>query len=257
MKLYTAFISHYGNVRSTNEDSILIDHSVYSEENMKIPTQRTIEQSNVIFAVADGMGGHAKGEVASKKVLEVLRDNIEEFKNLKYIMTTLMKAKKALNEVVKQDLASFGLGTTVSGIFFKKHRGLLFSCGDSRIYKIEGSKIQKITIDHSLVQHLYDTGVIEEDEMRLHPQKNIITSAITGDLSMERPTMFLKEIPIEVGDKFLICTDGLWESLDNHEILDCINGSTSISSIQNLITRSLTNYGKDNISVIYVEILDV
>lgn len=256
MKVNISYLSHYGTIRRNNEDSLLVHDKILSEVNMECPEVRTIETDKLVLAVADGMGGEKKGELASRTVLEVLRENLTLFKHKKYFAKLLGHAKTRLNHIVKADMDSLGLGTTLSGMFLSQNRAIIFNCGDSRVYQVNGSALKKLTTDHSIVQNLVDSGFIMEEEMRTHPQKNIITSAISGDMTNNKPLIFYKEIVLEKGSKFLICTDGLWESLSQPEMYQCISRENIIDKVQSLKENSLKNSGRDNISIVYLEIID-
>jgi PPM family protein phosphatase len=257
MKINLSYISHFGKIRKNNEDSILVHDRIISETNMELSEKAFFEIDSLTLAVADGMGGHSKGEVASRKVLEVLKDSSCKLKAKKYVHKFIKMAKDSLNDIAKKDKKSLGLGTTLSGLHIDKNKARLFSCGDSRIYKIFTDEIQQLTRDHSLVQKLYEQGIIQEEDMRTHPQKNIITSSISGDMGKEKPEIYYQEVQVAPGDKFLLCTDGLWESLTDEEMMDCLSKDSADEIATSLKQKSLDKYGRDNISLIYLEVLDI
>ncbi|MEM7182563.1 MAG: protein phosphatase 2C domain-containing protein [Spirochaetota bacterium] len=256
MRVNVSYLSHYGKIRRNNEDSLLVHDEIFSEVNMEAPGIKSLESDRLLLAVADGMGGESKGELASRTVLEVLRENLSLFNHRRYFSKLLSHAKNQLNQIVKKDKGSLGLGTTLSGLYLLENRGIVFSCGDSRVYRINNSSIEKLTTDHSLVQGLYDSGYIREEEMRTHPQKNIITSAISGDMTNTKPLVFYEEIMIQKGSKFLICTDGLWESMSSIEMYECITRENMIDKVLSLKDISLKNSGRDNISIVYLEVVE-
>jgi PPM family protein phosphatase len=256
MKINVSYISHFGKIRKNNEDSILVNDLIISETNMDAPEKQLCEAENLTLAVADGMGGHSKGEIASRMVLEILKEHYKKFRAKRHVFRFFSTAKNMLDEVAKNDKKSLGLGTTLSGISLRKKKGIIFSCGDSRVYKITAGGIEKLTTDHSLVQQLFEKGIIQEEDMRTHPQKNIITASISGDMRSDKPTVFYKEVSIQIGDRFLLCTDGLWESLSPDEMLDCLNQKSVDTIAEALKEKSLTLCGKDNISLIYLEVLE-
>ncbi|MCB1156768.1 MAG: serine/threonine-protein phosphatase [Leptospiraceae bacterium] len=257
MKIQVSYLSHFGKVRKNNEDSLLVQDELISEANMEEPITKVLESDKLLLAVADGMGGHTKGEVASRKVLEILKDNSGKLDQKKQVQKTFNDARMVLNDIVKEDKKSLGLGTTVSGMFISPEKATIFSCGDSRVYRLNGNHLEKLTIDHSLVQGLYESGIIAEEEMRTHPQKNIITSSISGDMTNNKPLLSYREIIPQKGNVFLICTDGLWESMTALELYDCVTKEGISEKISSLKNKSLRNYGRDNISIIYVEILEI
>jgi PPM family protein phosphatase len=251
-----SYLTHFGNYRKTNEDSILLhDHKV-KERHMLEPGYMVFQDEFLTFCVADGMGGHVHGELASDSVLGYIQENLNSFLNKKSILRTILKSKLHLNQIAIQENA-YGLGTTLSGVTLKKNKVLVFNCGDSRVYKIQKDTVEKLTIDHSLVQTFYNSGLLDEEGMRNHPNKNILTSAIIGDLNTESPSIFYREVPFQIGTKFLLCTDGLWESLSTDELIQCLEGKKGIEETsQKLLDLSLAQGGKDNISYILFQIID-
>lgn len=256
MKLSVAYLSHFGNIREKNEDSILIQNKIHSKKHQEKSDTLVLEEKNMFFVVADGMGGHAKGEIASKTVLEILKSNAEKIYNYDSLDNVISLAKKKLDDIAQKDPDSYSLGTTIAGMLFREEQTILFSSGDSRIYRINNNKPERLTKDHSLVQYLVDTGIITEEQMNYHPQKNIITSAIIGDLQDEKPSIYYRELDIKTGDMFLLCTDGAWESLTSEELIDCLQADSISKKVNHLLERILEVGGSDNVSIIIVEVLE-
>ncbi|MCP5498408.1 MAG: serine/threonine-protein phosphatase [Leptospiraceae bacterium] len=258
MKVNCAYLTHKGNVRENNEDSMLVQDVIYSNQSFTNAISIEIEdESHLVFAVADGMGGHARGEVASHAVLEFIHNNFSSFTSEEGIRKTIDDAKFHLDDLVRKDNNAYGLGTTLCGIVIKGNTGLLFNAGDSRLYKRKDGFLEKLTRDHSFVQYLVDNGIITEEEMSFHPKKNIVTSAVSGDLMKESPEMFFKEITIEEGDQFLICTDGVWESLSLEELEVCMLDAELIKKTDVLTENILRYGGLDNLSIIMLEVLNL
>ena len=250
MIIKASYITNYGNFRIKNEDSLLVQDEIVYEKNMEEPENKILESKKVILCVADGMGGHLGGELASRSVLSFVRDNFMKIYNARTIKKILLKSKNILNTIASET-RSYGLGTTVSGMLLKDKKGIIFNCGDSRVYRVQ-------KIDHSVVQAMYNSGLIDEEEMRTHPNKNLLTSAIIGDYSQNHPVIAMKEISIKEGDQFFICTDGLWESMSVEELTElffsCENQDERALKLNQL---SLHNGGKDNITMILFEILEL
>lgn len=251
------FLTNFGNVRTSNEDAILLHDSLIINRNMRKPESRIIENSSIVLCVADGMGGHVKGEMASATVLETVQNSLPEMLTHKSVKKVILESRKKLNRVAISENA-YGLGTTLTGLAFHKKKALLFNCGDSRIYRAGSNFLEKLTNDHSLVQGLYDSGLIDEEGMRNHPNKNILTSAIIGDLSDEEPKITIRSIDIKIGSMFLLCTDGLWESLNTDELIQCFDPSLKPEEIsEKLLKESIEKGGRDNISYILAQIIDI
>jgi PPM family protein phosphatase len=256
MKVKVSFLTNFGNHRAKNEDSLLVQHEVIYQSQMFQPETRIIHSDISIFSVADGMGGHLGGELASRTVLFYLKDHFPKFKYIRHIKKALHQSKRMLNQIAIET-KTFGLGTTVSGIFFKKNKAILFNSGDSRIYKVEGSNILRLTNDHSVVQSMFNRGLIDEEEMRTHPNKNLLTSAIIGDCTNQFPLIYFHEIKIKKGDEFFLCTDGLWESMSKVELEGIFFHSKEMPKRAFQLNEfSLLNGGRDNITLILLEVLE-
>jgi PPM family protein phosphatase len=257
MKIKTSYLTNFGNHRVKNEDSLLVQYDVIYQSQMFESENRIIQSENSIFCVADGMGGHLGGELASRSVLFYLKDQFSKLKSFRSIRKALNNSKKMLNTIAFET-KTFGLGTTISGLLIRKNKAILFNCGDSRIYKLEGNNLIRLTNDHSVVQSMYNKGLIEEEEMRTHPNKNLLTSAIIGDFTSNLPQIYFNSLNIKAGDQFFLCTDGLWESMSKLELESIFFNSEEMSDTAfRLNDFSLTNGGRDNITLILIEILDL
>ena len=161
MIIKASYITNYGNFRIKNEDSLLVQDEIVYEKNMEEPENKILESKKVILCVADGMGGHLGGELASRSVLSFVRDNFMKIYNARTIKKILLKSKNILNTIASET-RSYGLGTTVSGMLLKDKKGIIFNCGDSRVYRVQKMYLERLTIDHSVVQAMYNSGLIDE-----------------------------------------------------------------------------------------------
>jgi serine/threonine protein phosphatase PrpC len=246
--------SHTGKVRENNEDSLLVNDILISQGDMEGPECLRWEGERLICLVADGMGGHRKGEVASRTVLEVFRERYEEVEGKEQIAGIARLARERLNRVVETDRSSFGLGTTISGMIIVRGKGTVFNCGDSRVYRQRARSLERITKDHSLVQGLVDAGMITEEEMRTHPQKNIITSSLMGDLGHHLPVFSVSDVEIRSGDRFLLCTDGVWESMSHGEMERCCQAGGE-AGLGCIVHKIFSAGAGDNLTLIVVDII--
>jgi serine/threonine protein phosphatase PrpC len=253
MVLTVCYFSNIGKVRKNNEDSLLMNDFLLSESSMRFVECVVPEGDKFIVAVADGMGGHMKGEVASRKVLEVFRDKYRAVDDAEGIRDIFKSAKEELNRIAEADRNSFGLGTTVSGMLFIEGKALIFHCGDSRVYRVTGGRIEKMTVDHSVVQDLVNSGFITEEEMRTHPRKNIITSSIMGDLRTGLPELSIQEIALGDGGRFFLCTDGVWESMSGAEMEACFVPKDMSAEADCLRGKAL-GPGHDNLTMILADV---
>ncbi len=249
------YVSHTGKVRENNEDSLLVNETLISGADMDTPHCLRWEGERLLCLVADGMGGHRKGEVASRAVLDVFRMRYGEAEDKERIGAVIRLARERLNLVAEADRSSLGLGTTISGLLVMKGTGIVFNCGDSRVYRQRGDSLERITKDHSLVQELADAGMITEEEMRTHPQKNIITSSIMGDLGHSLPVFSVRDAEIRSGDRFFLCTDGVWESMSHAEMEGCLREGGE-AGIRCIYSKVFAAGARDNLSMIVVEITE-
>lgn len=230
-------LTHVGHRREINQDSYVA-----------VPP---------IFAVADGMGGHAAGEIASQAVVRRLGDAAQGH-------VTRTDLEKALTEAVDDialqvNDAELGTGTTVTGVLLEVVNGQpvwsAFNIGDSRVYLSFEGKLSRLTIDHSVVQHLIDTGQISPEEAEFHPHSNVITRAVGIN---EEPLPDYASIEVQPGQRLLICSDGLTKELTDGGILHYLaKAETAESAAEDLMRESLGNAGRDNITVMVIDVHSV
>ncbi|MDS0524941.1 Stp1/IreP family PP2C-type Ser/Thr phosphatase [Clostridium sp. SHJSY1] len=234
-----SFLSDIGMVRSLNED-----FAYYHEEN-----------EYKIYVVADGMGGHNAGEVASKMAAEGVVNYIINNFNEEKAEELLKKAIERVNHEIfihsKQMDSLNGMGTTITASLVIKDKVIVANVGDSSCYGIKKNNIIKITKDHSLVQELVDLGTISELEAVNHPKKNIITRAV-GTSEMVQVDTFV--IDKDVYDTYLLCSDGLTNEVTKEEILSIINENKDLIIIcDKLVNLAKFKGGRDNITVLLFE----
>ncbi len=245
------FYTNKGSVRNHNEDCILIDKSIY-QDNFSTYSYLQIETSKCLLAVADGLGGHTKGEVASFLVLDFLRN--QKIQNLNDLLNALSSAKIRLNEFAELNKYSLGLGTVIAGIFINVPEIVIFNVGDSRVYLFKKNKIYRVSIDHSYLEELIEQGKLTREQARNHPRKNIITSAIIGDGKTKIDKIFIKKIELK-NYKFLICSDGLWELFTEEELQESFQWNNLESTSQYLVSQSINRKANDNVSFILVDLM--
>lgn len=231
-------LSDIGTTRKNNEDSI----GYYENENLKF------------YVIADGMGGHNAGEIASRIAVDT---TIDYFKNLtceKDISNLLVEAISIANEKIfnlaQEDEKLAGMGTTLTACIIMDEKIAVANIGDSRCYAIDETGIFKVTKDHSYVQQLIDNGSITEDEAINHPNKNIITRSLGTSYTVEVDIFLLDIYNIY---KVILCTDGLTDEVTEKEIYDIILENDNQSACYKLIELSKRKGGRDNISVIIFE----
>lgn len=260
MRVKSVFVSHPGKVRTVNQDGIFADGTAVSEAAMTKPDCRIreIDESAALYAVIDGVGGRASGEVAAGVILQELRTNSELLseetiseetgKTLSSVFTGIQESFAAA-EKAKPELS--GMAATLAGIFISERGTLAFNYGDCRSYIFRGGFLEKLTHDHSHVQSLHDQGLLDEDEMRTHPQKNYVTKAIQAH--GEQVELYTRFIKNSFSERFLICCDGVWESLTIDDIEKCLRESSSQDAAQKLLDALLASECRDNISFIILD----
>ena len=229
--------SHAGLLRAMNEDS------VYAGPRL--------------LAVADGMGGHAAGEVASAVAIASLAPLDEDAPGADLLAALRAGAESAnghLRDMVAADNELRGMGTTLVALLFSGGRVGLLHVGDSRCYLLRGGELSQITHDHTLVQTLVDTGRISEEEASSHPQRSVITRVLDGRDDVE---LDLSVREARAGDRYLVCSDGLTGPVGS---LDTLREALAISdpqaSVDRLVQLALRGGGPDNVTVIVADVVD-
>lgn len=201
-----------------------------------------------LFLVADGMGGHASGEVASRIAAQTIEQRMLAGAPM---VQAIMQAHEAIIEGVRSGEGSRGMGTTVVALQLEGDAYQLAWVGDSRAYLWDG-KLKQISKDHSLVQMLLDSGHINEAEARDHPRKNIIYQNL-GAEEQDAPQVSLLQGQLHKGEKILLCSDGLSDELDDRQISEVLASEQDNDRLaEALVAAANRQGGSDNISVIVV-----
>lgn len=237
----TIAVSELGLVRDGNEDSALV--------------------SPLLVAVADGMGGHAGGEVASKIAILSIKDLSEVLNNPTLdsesredlLLNISFSIDHEIAEVASADRSLQGMGTTLTALNLIGERVELLHIGDSRCYQWNGKKLIQLSYDHTVMQELLEQGRLTADEVINHPQRSLLTQALTGESGID-PVLHLFEA--KVGDRFLLCSDGLSSVLSDHEIANVIKKSESVDVVKQLVAAVFEKGAPDNVTILWVEIVD-
>lgn len=247
MIVEVAWYTGRGRIREENEDSLLVGRAVYNrEESERVKSNRMNAYGN-FFVVADGMGGYAGGATASGIIVSELAGANEDIKSC------LKGAREKMHDTGREDTNLARMGSVVTGIYIERSGVTVFNVGDSRTYLMQ-EKLSLITEDDSLVWELYKDEVMTPEErherLRKHPQKNIVTSALmAGDSIFNYQE---KKRPVKAGDKYLVCSDGLWEELTYSFIEDSMK--LDVEEAGKRLKDEALAEGRDNISFIVVEI---
>ena len=234
--------SDIGKVRTCNEDSIFVQNS-------------PIGCLQNLYIVADGMGGHKSGEVASSNAVKYFCEFIENRNSEGEILDILVEgvgyANKKVNEMSKKDEAYSNMGTTFLAASFLQDKIYIAHVGDSRLYLVRNKEIKQLTTDHTYVMDMVRSGFISKDEARVHPDRNIITRALGTNESLSVDGIFNK---ILYNDIIVMCSDGLYEMIDDNCILN-IAEDISLNlerKAEKMIEYANSLGGKDNVSVILI-----
>lgn len=239
MRVY--FETNKGLMRENNEDNLIVEET---------------DRYN-LYAVADGMGGHKAGEVASSIAIDTIKScfmksfESEDFKAPTFIIESINKAndkirKESLN---KEEFEGMGTTITMAVVDHSIKTAYIGNVGDSRAYIIKNDEIRQITEDHTYVHELLKDGRITTEEAKTHPKRNVITRAV-GSEDFVHADIF--EIEVE-NDIILLCTDGLTIHLSDDKIKETIKEYGSSESVQRLIKLANDNGGTDNITIIIVD----
>lgn len=219
------------------------------------------EKDFPLFVIADGMGGHNAGEVASsmavKTILDKFRGNLEKLKNEKTIKLLIKEAIQEANDNIY--LKSFekpefnGMGTTITLAYVYDTKIFIGHVGDSRAYVVKNRELSQITEDHSLVNELVKNGSITPAEAINHPQKNMITRAVGTSYKINLDLYILN---YEDKDKLVLCSDGLTNMVDDNTILEVINSNDldMYKVCNDLVSLAKNNGGRDNITVVGINL---
>lgn len=219
--------------------------------------------SSHLLVVADGMGGAAAGDLASAVAVDTIRaldeptDSgrlpVEGDKMLEMLAGALHKANDRIAELVEDDYALEGMGTTVTGAMFDGRQFGLAHIGDSRAYLLHDSRLERLTHDHSWVQSLVDNGKLSEGEAAVHPHRSLLLKVLNGQPA-NNPDLTL--VKVEVGDRLLICSDGLCGLVDDPDIEAAVQVPDLETALRRLVDGALAQGGIDNITVILADVVD-
>ena len=246
-----AVLSDIGTNRQTNEDSYLVD-----------PEKQ-------LYVVADGMGGQAAGEVASKLAVSVISDFIENAEkpseltwpfgynvSLLYqhnvLKTAILLANSRVLQKAEQMEKDAGMGTTLVAVWVQQQTAHYSHVGDCRLYLLKKGELAQLTEDHTLVQEQLNRGIITQEEMEHHALRHVVTKSIGGRENVE---LEVKELPLAVGDQLLLCSDGLSSSLGNEDISRILQSEADLKiACEQLIRSALEAGSQDNITAVLLRL---
>lgn len=232
--------SDLGLVRDGNEDSALV--------------------SPRLVAVADGMGGHAAGEVAStiaiqtlvelKPILDDPKVDVQSREDL--FLNIAFEIVHQLEDRVDANPALSGMGTTLTALYLNEKEVELLHVGDSRCYRFRDGKLTQLSYDHTVMQELLDQGRLTAEEIIDHPQRSLLTQVLIAKANLDP---VLVSYPTEIGDRFLVCSDGLSSVLSELEMVSILKKSENENVVADLIAATKAKGAPDNITILWVEVI--
>lgn len=252
-KLHLVGETDTGKVREHNEDMIAFDADIG------------------LLVLADGMGGYNAGEVASgiavKTIVNLVRESVEreDLRNSDresgmsrpsiILRDAIHRANKIIYQTARTQPQCEGMGTTVVSALFFDNKVAIAHVGDSRLYRLRGDKFEQVTMDHSLLQELVDRGFYSPEEAQRAANKNYVTRALGVEPNVD---VELQEVPVQRGDFYVLCSDGLSDMVEDDDIhLTISTFSANLDTVaKQLIQLTNDNGGRDNVSVVMAHVVD-
>jgi serine/threonine protein phosphatase PrpC len=248
LRLEVAELTDVGRRRDSNEDNLT---------RLVPKDSKIMEHKGAIFVVADGMGGHAAGEVASEIAVETIREEYYESEQ-EDVPEALIQVIKQANQVIydraTEQAGRAGMGTTCIVAVVRGALAYLANVGDSRAYLVRDGQIRQLTHDHSWVAEQVRAGMLTDEQARTHAHRNVITRAL-GTQPEIQPDLFIQ--PLQDGDLLLLCTDGLSGCVSDEEINRILNSSSLEESVRVLIAQANEQGGPDNITAVLIRAVEV
>lgn len=230
--ILSAFRTDVGKVRANNQDALIVSEKLR------------------LYGVADGMGGHKGGEVASTSARDDLLRELEgKTPSVAALSSAIEEVNRQIYHQQEHDDALTGMGTTLSVLWMSDNFVYIGHVGDSRVYLLRDGEFKQMTLDHSLVEQLVREGVLTEEEAQNHPMRNIITRAIGTDESVEVDVVVEER---RKGDLWLACSDGLHGLVDDRQMRDALRQYAPEKAADVLLKAALDAGGRDNVTLVIV-----
>jgi len=240
--------SEIGHARENNEDKF----DFYEPDEEPLLAAR-----GSVYLVCDGMGGHNAGQIASELAAK-------QFLHAYYHLGgtaqeaarhAILQAHHYIAEMASKIPSRYGMGTTLTALILKQDEGILAHVGDSRCYRLREGVFEQLSRDHTLVAHLVEQGILTPEQARYHPQRNVIRQAVGVADPSEPLEPDIETFALQVGDLYLLCSDGLTDMVDDAEIEAILRDEPPTRAAWRLVDRALANGGRDNITVVLVRIV--
>jgi serine/threonine protein phosphatase PrpC len=240
--------SEIGHARENNEDKF----DFYEPDEEPLLAAR-----GSVYLVCDGMGGHNAGQIASELAAK-------QFLHAYYHLGgtaqeaarhAILQAHHYIAEMASKIPSRYGMGTTLTALILKQDEGILAHVGDSRCYRLREGVFEQLSRDHTLVAHLVEQGILTPEQARYHPQRNVIRQAVGVADPSEPLEPDIETFALQVGDLYLLCSDGLTDMVDDAEIEAILRNEPPTRAAWRLVDRALANGGRDNITIVLVRIV--
>ncbi len=231
-KWFSRAVSAVGHVRKINEDAFL-DASECG-----------------LWVVADGMGGHSRGDRASQEIITQLH-GFKPSNNVRSDIDQIIQRLKRANTFCRQQIDGQVMGSTVVLLYIHQQVGHIIWAGDSRLYRYRTGELKQLTDDHSLVGELHRLGELTEDEAENHPSANVITRAVGVNDSLD---LQVKEVDLHSGDRFLLCSDGLFKDVQRAEVQENMSQPSMEQALDKMVRLALRRGGTDNVTGVIVQL---
>ncbi|NLO86835.1 MAG: Stp1/IreP family PP2C-type Ser/Thr phosphatase [Clostridiales bacterium] len=227
--------THQGLVRASNQDSLLVAEHIYG--------------------VADGMGGHNGGETASRVTAQVVKNLLQGKTPEEHTLRIGVEAaNRRVFDMAKHDSSLNGMGTTLTLLWEDGSKIFIAHVGDSRAYRLRNEKLEQITEDHSIVAELMRKNIITAEMAKNHPYRNVITRAVGIDPIVEADILSIDK---QLDDLWLICSDGLYNMVDDDEIAEALTANNEEKAAEKLLELALAKGGTDNITFLLCRVVEV
>jgi serine/threonine protein phosphatase PrpC len=242
--------SEIGHARENNEDKF----DFYEPDEEPLLAAR-----GSVYLVCDGMGGHNAGQIASELAAK-------QFLHAYYHLGgtaqeaarhAILQAHHYIAEMASKVPSRYGMGTTLTALILKQDEGILAHVGDSRCYRLREGAFEQLSRDHTLVAHLAAQGILTPEQAKYHPQRNVIRQAVGVADPSEPLEPDIETFALQAGDLYLLCSDGLTDMVDDAEIEAIVREEPPTRAAWRLVDRALANGGRDNITVVLVQILQL
>ncbi len=251
-RLDVGMLTDEGCVRPQNEDCILFCRPADPD---------VLEAKGVLAVVADGMGGHQAGEVASRLAVDAIRlgyfeapaGRKHDISPGRALRDAFLHANASVYRLSRQQDRCRGMGTTATALVVKGNLAFYAHIGDSRIYRIRDRECRQLSVDHTVVQQMLQDGLIEPGEAEAHPERNVLTRALGTHPEIE-VDLVPEPLALQPGDCFLLCSDGLYDPVRDDELLDAVRSTEPQAACRILVDKARERGGHDNISVIVVRV---